>query len=134
LVHNFGTFGVTMEYEIFDFGRRRAEVRQEQIQLHEAEENLQRLKDDVAVQVEQTYNKLERTQKMVEVAQQVVDVRTEGERLASNQVQQGVVLISERRKAGAEVYKAKADLLQANLAYVLARAELDQVMGAVSSF
>jgi outer membrane protein TolC len=61
LVHNFGTFGVSMNYDIVDFGRRHAEVRQEQAQLHEAEENLQRLKDEVAVQVEQTYNKLQRT-------------------------------------------------------------------------
>jgi outer membrane protein TolC len=134
LVHNFGTFGVTMQYDIFDFGRRRSEIRQEQVQLREAEENLQRLKDEVAVQVEQTYNKLQRTKSMVEVAQQVVDLRAEGERLASNQVQQGVVLVSEQRKADAEVYKAQADLLQANLAYVLARAELDRTIGVVSQF
>jgi outer membrane protein TolC len=61
-------------------------------------------------------------------------LRSEGERLASNQSQQGLVLVSERRKAGAEVYKAQADLLQANLAYVLARAELDRTIGVVSQF
>jgi outer membrane protein TolC len=134
LVHNFGTFGVNMKYDIFDFGKRRAEIRQEQVALREAEENLQRLKDEVGVQVEQTYNKLERTKNMVEVAQQVVDLRTEGERLASNQLKQGVVLVSERRKANVEVYKAQAELLQANLAYVLARAELDRTIGEVSQF
>jgi outer membrane protein TolC len=134
LVHNFGTFGVNMQYDVFDFGRRRAEVRQGEVQLREAEENLERLKDAVAVQVEQTYNKLQRTQNMVEVAQQVVDLRSEGERLASNQVQQGVVLVSEHRKASAAAYKAQADLLQASLAYVLARAELDQTLGVVSQF
>ena len=134
LVHNFGTVGVSMTYDLFDFGRRRAEVRQQQAQLSEAEENLERLKDEVAVQVEQTYNKLERTKHMVEVAQQLVALRTEGERLASNQFHQGVVLVSERRKAGAETNKAQADLLQANLAYVLARAELDRTIGIVSQF
>jgi outer membrane protein TolC len=123
-----------MNYDIFDFGRRRADIRQEQAQLREAEENLARLKDEVAVQVEQTYNKLQRTKSMVEVAQRVVDLRTEGERLASNQVQQGVVLVSEQRKASAEAFKAQADLLQASLTYVLARAELDRTMGVVSQF
>jgi outer membrane protein TolC len=133
-VHNFGTVGLSLSYDVFDFGRRRAEVRQQQAQLSEAEENLERVKDEVAVQVEQTYNKLERTKHMVEVAQQLVALRTEGERLASNQLHQGVVLVSERRKAGAEAYKAQADLLQANLAYVLARAELDRTIGTVSQF
>ncbi len=134
LVHNFGTFGVTMQYDIFDFGRRRAEVREDEVQLREAEENLERLKDEVAVQVEQTYNKLQRTKSMVEVAQQVVALRTEGERLASNQVEHGVVLVSEQRKASSQVYQAQADLLQASLAYVEARAELDQTIGVVSQF
>jgi len=134
LVHNFGTVGVIMNYDLFDFGRRRAEVRQQSAQLREAEENLERLKDEVGVQVGQIYNKLQRTKNMVEVAQQVVDLRTEGERLASNQVQQGVVLVSNRRKANAEVYKAQADLLQAKLAYVLARTELDRTIGVVSQF
>jgi outer membrane protein TolC len=134
LVHNYGTFGVRLKYDIFDFGRRRDEVREQSIQLREAEENLQRLKDEVAVQVEQTYNKLERTKDMVEVAQQVVDLRTESDRLSSNQLKQGVVLVSDRRKASAAVYQAKAGLLQADLAYVLSRAELDRVIGVVSSF
>ena len=49
--------------------------------------------------------KLQRTRNMVEVAEQVVDLRTESERLTSNQVQRGVVLVSERREANAEVYK-----------------------------
>ena len=132
LVHNFGTVGVNLTYDLFDFGRRRAEVRQQEAQLRKAEENLERLKDEVAVQVDQTYNKLQRTKNMVEVAQQLVDLRSESERLASNQFRQGAVLVSERRKAGAEVYKAQADLLQANLAYVLARVELDRTIGVVS--
>jgi outer membrane protein TolC len=134
LVHNFGTVGINMSYDIFDFGRRRAEVRQREAQLRKARENLERLKDEVAVQVERTYNKLQRTKNMVEVAHQVVALRAEGERLASNQFRQGVVLVSQRRKAGAEVYTAQADLLQANLAYVLARAELDRTIGVVSQY
>jgi outer membrane protein TolC len=134
LVHNFGTFGVTMSYDIFDFGRRRDEVRKQVTQLREAEENLERLKDDTAVQVEQTYDKLLRTKHMVDVAQQLVALRTEGVRLASTQLQQGATLVSERRKASAEAYQAQADFLQASLGYVLARAELDRTIGVESQF
>jgi outer membrane protein TolC len=125
---------VNLTYDIFDFGRRRAEVRQQEVQLRKAAENLERLKDEVAVQVDRTYNKLQRTKNMVEVAEQLVALRSEGERLASNQFHQGVVLVSERRKAGAEVYKAQADLMQASLAYLLARVELDRTLGVVSQF
>jgi outer membrane protein TolC len=129
LVHNFGTFGISMDYDIFDFGKRRAAVREREAQLAEAQENLERLKEQVSVQVEQSYNKVERTRKMLKVAAEVVKLRTEGERVAENQLQQGVVLVSARRHASAASYQAEADLLQAQLSHLLARAELEETVG-----
>ena len=133
-VRNFGTFGVSLNWELFDFGKRRAAVREREAQLAEAEENLRRLKEEVAVDIERTYNKLERTKSLVEVATQVVELRQENERLAENQLSHGVVLVSERRQATAASYKAQADLLQANLGYLLAWAELEQAVGRTPGF
>jgi len=129
LVHNFGEFGVHLSWEIFDFGKRRAAVRERQTQLAEAEENLRRLKDEVAVTIQRGYNKVEQTQNMVQVANEVVQLRQESERLAENQRNQGVILVSDRRQAAAASYKAQADLLQAQLGYLLAWAELQQAVG-----
>ena len=129
LVRNFGTFGVSLDWDVFDFGKRRAAVRERGAQLAEAEENVTRLKEEVAVKIERSYNKLERTKHLVQVADQMVKLRQESERLAQNQVTQGEVLVSERREATAETYKAKADYLQASLGYLLAWAELEQAVG-----
>ena len=129
LVHNFGEFGVHLNWEIFDFGKRRAAVRERQTQLAEAEENLRRLKDEVAVTIQRSYNKVERTRSMVQVANQVVKLRQESERLAENQRTQGVILVSERRQATAASYQAQANFLQADLGYLLAWAELQQAVG-----
>ena len=126
---NFGTFGFSLTYDVFDFGKRRATVREREATLAKAQENLARLKEAVSVQVERTYNKVERTKQMLRVANEVVRLRAEGERLAENQLTQGVVLISARRQASAASYKAQADLLQAQLAYLLAGAELEQAVG-----
>ena len=79
--------------------------------------------------VERAFNKLERTKTMVDVAKQVVSLRQESERLAGNAFAQGVIQVSERRQAVAASYKAQADLLQASLGYLLAHAELQQVIG-----
>ena len=92
LVRNFGTFGINLNYTVLDFGKRRANVRESETQLAEAEENLERLKDQVAVEIERSYNKLERTKHMVNVAVQVAKLREESERLAGNQQQQGLIL------------------------------------------
>src|SRR5260370_18318692 len=129
LVRNFGTVGISMNYTLWDFGKRRASVREHSAQLAEAQENLEHLKDQVAVAVERSYNKLERTKSMVNVATQVAQLRQESERLATNQAAQGVVLISAVRHATAAHYEAKAELLQARLGYLLAWAELERTVG-----
>ena len=126
---NFGTFGLEMKYDVFDFGKRRAEIRQREAQLAEARENVERLKQAVAVEIEQRANKVEQTKKMLDVASEVVRLRTESERVAENQLKQGVMLVSSRRQASANTYKAQANLLQAQLAYMLAQAELQQTIG-----
>ncbi len=47
LVHNFGTFGVALNYDVFDFGKRRAIVREREAVLAQAQENVERLKEAV---------------------------------------------------------------------------------------
>ncbi len=128
-VRNFGDFGIHLNYTLWDFGKRRASVREHAAQLGEAEQNLEHLKEQVAVAVERNYNKLERTRSMVNVATQVAKLRQESERLSTNQAAQGVVLISDVRHATAANYQAKADLLQASLGYLLAWAELERTVG-----
>lgn len=129
LVRNFGTVGINLNYTLWDFGKRRAAVRERSTQLAEADENLERLREQVAVEVERSYNKLERTMSMVDVATQVAKLRQESERLATDQAAQGVILVSDVRRASAVNYKAKADLLQASLGYLLAHAELERTVG-----
>lgn len=128
-VRNFGTVGVNLNYTLWDFGKRRAAVREHADQLAEAEQTRERLKEQVAVEVERSYNKLERTKSMVNVATQVAKLRQESERLTTDQAAQGIVLISDVKRATAASYKAKADLLQATLGYVLAWAELQRTVG-----
>jgi outer membrane protein TolC len=129
VVHNFGTFGFHLTWDVFDSGKRRAAVLEREAQLARAEENLRRLKEEVAVGIERSYNKLRRTRDLVQVANQLVKLRQEGERLAGNELTQGVALMSNRRQATAATYKAQADLLQASLGYALAWAELEQAVG-----
>ncbi len=134
LVRNFGTFGVNLDWNVFDFGKRRAAVREREAQLAQAQENLHRLKESVAVAIERSHNKVVRTKHLVQVATEVVTLRKEGDRLAQKQLAQGVVLVSERRQAAAATYKAQADYLQASLGYLLAWAELEQQVGRTPGF
>jgi outer membrane protein TolC len=130
-VRNFGTVGINLNYTLWDFGKRRATVNERATQLAEAEQNVERLRERVAVDVERGYNKLERTKSMVNVAAEVAKLREESERLETNQAAQGAALAADVRRAAAANYKAKADLLQAQLGYLLAYAELERTVGRV---
>jgi outer membrane protein TolC len=129
LEHNFGTFGFVLSYDIFDGGRKHATLAEHNTQLAEARENLARIKDEIDVRVEATYNKLERTRQMVGVSEQLLALRSESYRVTSQQLQQGTALASQVAAAAAHEFAAKSSLLQARLEYVQAQDELTVAIG-----
>jgi len=129
VAHNNETYGVQLNWRIFDGGKRRGVVDQREAQLKQARENLLRLQSGVAVEIGKAYRKVERSKAMVQVAQQSVALRHEGERLSENQIEAGVALESQHANAVSATAKAEADELQAQLAYELAIAELKKVAG-----
>ena len=76
-MHNFGTFGVQIGYDLFDGGKRNATIGQQRAQLAKAEENLAHITEEVELRVQTAYNKLERTRQMMKVSEELLAVRTE---------------------------------------------------------
>ena len=129
LARNFGTFGVSLHYDLFDGGRKRATLGERAVQVSRAKENLARLEDQVTLAVETAYNKLERTQQMMTVSEEVVALRVESNRVQQQELSRGAVLISQAEMATAQEYDAKTLLLQSQLNYVQAQDELMHAMG-----
>src|SRR5260370_3081173 len=123
LARNFGTFGIHVVYELFDGGRKRAVKREHEAQLAQAKENLARLTDEVELAVHAAYNKLERTQQMLEASEEVVALRTESNRVLQQDLLQGAALKSQAPMATAQEYDAKTLLLQSQLDYSQAHDE-----------
>jgi outer membrane protein TolC len=129
LANNFGTFGVHFGYDLFDGGRKRAVLRERQAQLSEAKENLAKLTDEVELAVETAYNKLQRTQEMLKVSEEVLALRTESSRVLQQELLQGAALKSQAGMATAQEFDAKALLLQSQLDYSEAHDEFIHAMG-----
>ena len=129
LARNFGTFGAKLTYDIFDGGRRRADVRESDAKLAQARENLARVTDDVELSVETALNRLNRTKEMLNVSQQVLALRTESSRVTTQQFSKGEALQSQADTAVAQELDAKTLLLQSQLEYAQAHDELLQAMG-----
>ena len=131
LVHNFGSFGVVFTYDLFDGGRRKAEINESRTMLSKAELNLANVEDEVTVQVETAYDKVEQMQSLVTVADETLKVRTEAARVAERRVEQNEALASASAEATAKTSSAKASLLEANLGLSLAQGELKRAMGEI---
>ncbi len=129
LVHNFGTFGFTFTYDLFDGGRRNSEINDSRTLLSQAELNLAKVEEEVTVQVEKAYDKVEQLQDLVGVADEALKVRTEAARLADRRLEQNEALPSTRDEAHAKVASAKASSLEASLGLSLAQGELIQTIG-----
>jgi len=129
LARNFGTFGIHFGYDLFDSGRKRGLMRERQAQLSQAKENLAKLTDAVELSVETAYNKLERTQQMLKVSEEMLALRTESNRVRQQELIRGAVLNSQADAATAQEYDAKALLLQSQMDYLQAHDELLDAMG-----
>ena len=129
LARNFGTFGVQLTYDLFDGGRRRAALQESDAQLAKAKENLARVTEEVELGVQVAYNKLHRTQEMVNVAEELLTLRTESSRVSAQQLERGAALKSQADNAVAQEFDAKTQLLQSQLDYIQARDEMTQAMG-----
>ena len=131
LARNFGSFGVQFSYDLFDGGRRRAAVGERDAELAQAKENLARVTDEIELQVQVAYNKLQRTREMVNVSEEVLSLRAESSRVSAQQLERGEALASQADQAAAQEFDAKAQLLQSQLGYLQAGDELTEAMGLI---
>ncbi|MGB6692087.1 MAG: TolC family protein [Terracidiphilus sp.] len=131
LVHNFGTFGFSLNYDLFDGGRREAKVQEARSEVRSAEVAVDKLQSDIEVQVQSIYDRIDELKQMVDVAGQAVTVRTEAARLEDRQFEQTEALSSARSQAHADLASATASLLEANCGLSLAEADLKRAIGQI---
>jgi outer membrane protein TolC len=129
LARNFGTFGIHFSYELFDGGKKRATLRERDAQLAQAKENLARISDEIELGVQTAYNRLDRTQQMIAVSQELLAARQEARHVSAQQLEQGTYLRSQSEVAVAQELEAQTLLLQSQLEYAQAQDELTQAIG-----
>lgn len=129
LEHNFGNFGFSLSYDLFDGGRREAAVRDARTAVTSAQVTLDKLESGVTVQVQSAYDRIDELREMVGVAEQAVRVRAEAARLADRQFEQNAALSSVRSQAHADLSSATVSLLETNLNLSLAEAGLKMAIG-----
>jgi membrane fusion protein, multidrug efflux system len=95
----------------------------------EAKENLARITEEVELNVQTRYNKLERMQQMVQVSQELLALRTESKRVSNQELARGAALQSQAASAVGQELDAQTTLLQSQLDYIQAYDEMIHAMG-----
>ena len=105
-----GVVGVTLDWNVFDFGRRRADVTRAAARHRAAAVNRDRLQEDAARQIRLAHQDLVFADEQIALARQAVAFRRRAAELAHQSAANGLALETAALEADAELRKAEADL------------------------
>ncbi len=127
--HNFGTFGASLTYDLFDGGAREANARDAKVKLSMAQAQLAQAEDDARIQISAAYDKAEELEQLLKVASQTLDAREESVRIQSQRAEVQAELASGVANARAAVTTAKVNILEAKLGLYLAHNNVLRLLG-----
>jgi outer membrane protein TolC len=102
--------GVTLSWDVFDFGRRHAQVSRALSQRRAAEVNRDRLEEDATRQLRLAYQDLVFADEQIALARQALAFRHRAADLARQNARNGLALDSVALEADAQLRKAETDL------------------------
>jgi outer membrane protein TolC len=129
LPQNILSAGMKMTWEPFDWGRRRDNVKQKDIQVHQSQYQLDQTRSQVLLDVDKTFRKLKESRSMLEVAQAARDAANEKLREVNNQFKQITVLLRDVLKQEAAVANANHQYEESLLAFWNAKAAFEKALG-----
>jgi outer membrane protein TolC len=129
LVHNFGSFGFSLTWDLFDGGKREAELGHAKTLLRQAEVNLARLTEEVQVEINTAYDRIEQVEGLTALTGEVLKVRTEAARVASKQVELHSALPSQLSSSQAQLNSAKASAMEASVSLALSQGDVRRLIG-----
>ncbi|MEI9980313.1 MAG: TolC family protein [Edaphobacter sp.] len=129
LVHNFGTFGGIVSFDLFDGGAREAKVREAKIELDMAQTKLDAATAEASISIATAYDQVEQLKELVNVAKEALQAKSEAVRVSQERLSQNAEMLSGVAKSQSEVASQKASLLQAELSLILAERNIRQILG-----
>ncbi len=131
--HNFGTFGASFTYDLFDGGAREAKLHDAHIKLSMAQTQLAQVENDVSIELSSAYDQEEQLQQLVNVASMALKAHQDTLRIQQQRVRVKAALPSAEAMAESDVAAAQANLLNARLSLYLAQNNIARLLGMVVS-
>lgn len=121
--------GASLKWNLQDMLTNRTLYQQRFFLKRQAEENLVYKKEEIRNNIQKTVRKLRQSAELINVAEKVVEYRSEDLKIQTDKWKAGLNLEQDLLAARAEMAKAEADLLAARLNYKIAFSELRILTG-----
>ncbi|NYF91135.1 TolC family protein [Tunturiibacter empetritectus] len=129
LPQNILSVGLKMTWEPYEWGRRKDNVKEKDIQVQQSQYQLDHTSSQVLLDVDNTFRKLSESRSMLEVAQAARDAANEKLREVNDQYRQVTVLLRDVLKQQAAVANANHEYEESLLAFWNAKAEFEKALG-----
>jgi len=129
LPRNIASAGVELNLEVFDWGRRKAEVNQRKLALDQGRYLLQEAQSKVLLDVNNRFRKLHESRSHLTVAQASRDAASEKLREVGDKFKQQALLLQDVLQQQSAVASAEQNYAQALLSFWTAKAEFEKALG-----
>ena len=129
LPKTFTTVGVAMNWEIFDWGRKKKELASTDRAIEQADNAIRDAESTVLREVNANYRTLQRTGQVLRIAMLSQDTAAEAMRVVTNSYRVNAALLKDVLQSEAAVAQADDQYQQALLAFWTAKSEFDKSLG-----
>ncbi len=129
LPENIASAGVEMKWDPFDWGGRRADVKQKETTVQQSKYQLQETRSQILLDVDNTFRKLSESRSLVDVAGAARDAADEKLREVTDQFGKSVVLLRDLLEQQAATANADHEYQQSLLGFWSAKANFEKALG-----
>jgi outer membrane protein TolC len=126
---NLASVGLAINWEVFDWGRKRDELAGKDKTIEQARDNLRQAESRVLIDISDKFRKLQQTRQALVVAQLAEQTALETLRINTNKYKLTAALLSDVLQSQSTLAEASHDFQQTLLGYWTARAEFEKALG-----
>jgi outer membrane protein len=126
---NFASVGVSVRWEVFDWGRKRDQLAEKDKVIEQAKTGLREAESRVLIDVGDKFRKLQQTRQALVVAQLARETTREVLRVSTNKYKLTAALLSDVLQSQTALAEANHQYQRALLGYWTAKAEFEKAMG-----
>ena len=126
---NFASVGVSVRWEVFDWGRKRDQLAEKDKVIEQTKAGLREAESRVLIDVGDKFRKLQQTRQALVVAQVARETTREVLRVNTNKYKLTAALFSDVLQSQTALAEANHQCQQALLGYWTAKAEFEKAMG-----